>query len=64
MAKKKKSTTARPVPGGQKALSQKIAKVKRDAKKKGESLTNSQAAGKAAGMLRHKARKKRKKKSA
>lgn len=43
----------RPVPGGQKALSAKIAQVRRE----DPSLTSRQAAGKAAGILRAKKKK-------
>ncbi len=42
-------------PNGQAAFSRKIAKVRRD----NPGLTAKQAAGKAAGILRHKARRKR-----
>lgn len=43
-------------PGGKKKFSHKIAKVKRD----DPGLTNKQAGGKAAGILRHRAKKRRK----
>jgi hypothetical protein len=55
---------SRRVPGGSKALSRKVAKVKREAKAKGKRLTNEQAVGKAAGTLRHRAKKKAARKAA